>query len=212
MTPTLSSSRSRSRPTSGSSAVSISFAHNLVLLAPGLGVLRKFGTIAASPENAHQVLSSGAVLLVYPGGDIEVHRPSLRSVQGGFRRPTGFLAAGAGRKRATGAGRQRRRSGGAQALFLSRGEWLAKFLGLDRLARLKVLPISLALPWGVNVGDFLGHIPLPAKITVDVLEPIDLRAEYGEHPDLDVAYKDVVGRMQAALDDLAAERRLPVIG
>ena len=55
------------------------------------------------------------------------------------------------------------------ALFLSRGESLAQVLGLDRLFRLKVLPISLALPWGLNVGDMLGHIPLPAKITVEAL-------------------------------------------
>ena len=42
--------------------------------------------------------------------------------------------------------------------------------------RLKVLPISLALPWGLNVGDMLGHIPLPAKITIQVLDPIDVSA------------------------------------
>ena len=151
-------------------------AHNLVLLAPGLGVLRKFGTIAASPENAHQVLSSGAVLLVYPGGDIEVHRPSSDRFKVDFGGRKGFLQLALDENvplvPVVSVGGQE------TALFLSRGEWLAKFLGLDRLARLKVLPISLALPWGVNVGDFLGHIPLPAKITVDVLEPIDLRAEY----------------------------------
>ena len=45
--------------------------------------------------------------------------------------------------------------------------------------RLKVLPISLALPWGLNVGDMLGHIPLPAKITVEALAPIHLREEFG---------------------------------
>ena len=40
---------------------------------------------------------------------------------------------------------------------------------VDRLARLKVLPISIAIPWGLNVGDMLGHIPLPAKITIETL-------------------------------------------
>ena len=73
--------------------------------------------------------------------------------------------------------------------------------------RLKVLPISLALPWGLNVGDMLGHVPLPAKITIDVLEPIDLRAEFGEEPDLDEVYAEVLGRMQAALTALQAERQ-----
>ena len=37
-------------------------AHNLVLAMPGLGYLRKYGTVAASPENADKALSSGAAL------------------------------------------------------------------------------------------------------------------------------------------------------
>ena len=98
------------------------------------------------------------------------------------------------------------------ALFVSRGETLSKLLGLDRLLRLKVLPISIALPWGINVGDFLGHIPLPAKITVEALPPIRLREEFGAEPDVDEAYEHVVRVMQETLDALAAERRLPLIG
>lgn len=52
------------------------------------------------------------------------------------------------------------------ALFLTRGQRLAGLLRLDKVARLKSLPISLALPWGLNVGDLLGHIPLPTKIVI----------------------------------------------
>ena len=80
------------------------------------------------------------------------------------------------------------------ALFLSRGGWLARALGLDRLFRLKVLPISIAPPWGLNIGDFLGHIPLPAKITIEVLPPIDLREQFGDEPDLDEVYDHVIAR------------------
>ena len=98
------------------------------------------------------------------------------------------------------------------ALFLSRGETLSRLLGLDRLLRLKVLPISLAVPWGINIGDFLGHIPLPAKITVEALPPIRLRDEFGPEPDVDEAYEHVLRLMQETLDALAAERRLPIIG
>ncbi|MCW2546694.1 MAG: 1-acyl-sn-glycerol-3-phosphate acyltransferase [Mycobacterium sp.] len=185
-------------------------AHNLVLLAPGLGVLRKFGTIAANPDNAHRVLRSGAVLLVYPGGDYEVHRPSSQRHIVDFDGRKGFLQLAF--DEAVPLVPVVSVGGQETALFLSRGEWLARFLRLDRLARLKVLPISLALPWGLNFGDFLGHLPLPAKITIDVLEPIDVRATYGEKPDLDAAYADIMAKMQAALVALAAERRLPVIG
>ena len=93
------------------------------------------------------------------------------------------------------------------ALFLSRGEGLARVLGLDRMFRLKVLPISLSLPWVVNVGDMLGHIPLPAKITVEVLEPIDV----GEL-EVEEAYDIIIERMQRSLTALQADRRLPVLG
>jgi hypothetical protein len=98
------------------------------------------------------------------------------------------------------------------ALFLTRGEGLARLLALDRLFRLKVLPISLSLPWGLNVGDMLGHIPLPAKITVETLPPIHLKDEFGPDPDVDEIYDHVIRLMQETLDALAEERRLPVIG
>jgi hypothetical protein len=98
------------------------------------------------------------------------------------------------------------------ALFLSRGERLARLLGVDRMFRLKVLPISLALPWGLNVGDLLGHLPLPAKITVQVLPPIDLEESYGDDADVDAIYDDVIERMQDVLTALADERTLPLLG
>jgi 1-acyl-sn-glycerol-3-phosphate acyltransferase len=185
-------------------------AHNLVLAMPGLGRLRKYGTVAANPNNAEQALDSGAALLVYPGGDYEVHRPSWESAKVDFGGRKGFIRLALEKDvpivPIVSIGGQE------TALFLSRGERLAKLLRLDRTFRLKVLPISIAVPWGLNVGDMLGHFPLPAKITIQVLEPIDLRAEFGEHPDLGEVYNEVIGRMQACLDELAAERRLPVIG
>src|SRR5256885_7553353 len=66
-------------------------AHNLVLSMPGLGFLRKYGTVAASPENADTALASGAALLVYPGGDYEVHRPSWERHKVDFNRRKGFI-------------------------------------------------------------------------------------------------------------------------
>jgi len=185
-------------------------AHNLVLTMPGLGYLRKYGTVAASPENAEKALSSGAALLVYPGGDYEVHRPSWESGKVNFGGRKGFIRLALAKDvpivPVVSIGGQE------TALFLSRGEWLARLLRLDKIFRLKVLPISLALPWGLNVGDLLGHVPLPSKISVDVLPPIDLRKQFGRNPDVDEIYDEVIARMQTTLDALAAERRLPVIG
>jgi 1-acyl-sn-glycerol-3-phosphate acyltransferase len=180
-------------------------AHNLVLSMPGLGSLRKYGTVAATPENAQRALDVGAALLVYPGGDYEVHRPTWDSAKVDFGGRKGFIRLAQERKVplvpvvAIG--------GQETALFLSRGERLARLFGLDRMFRLKVLPISLALPWGLNIGDMLGHIPLPAKITIQVLEPIDVSGL-----DVDEAYELVTERMQTTLTGLAEERSLPVIG
>jgi hypothetical protein len=58
----------------------------------------------------------------------------------------------------------------------------------------------------------MGHIPLPAKITVETLPPIDLRDEFGPEPDLDEVYDHLLRVMQDTLDALAAERRLPILG
>ena len=185
-------------------------AHNLVLSMPGLGFLRKWGTVAASPENAEQALRSGAALLVYPGGDHEVHRPSWEGNTVNFAGRQGFIRLALEHDVpivpvvAIG--------GQETALFLSRGEGLSKFLGLDRLLRLKVLPISIAIPWGLNVGDMLGHIPLPAKITIEVLPAIHLRDQFGPRPDVDEVYDHVTQTMQETLDALASERRLPILG
>jgi len=96
--------------------------------------------------------------------------------------------------------------------LLTRGERAAHLLRLDGRFRLKVLPVSIALPWGVDIGDFFGHIALPAKITIQALEPIDLDEQFGVNPAVNTIYEAVTTLMQRTLDGLAAERRWPLIG
>jgi 1-acyl-sn-glycerol-3-phosphate acyltransferase len=186
-------------------------AHNLAIAWPIAGdLLRKSGTVSASHKNAERALASGAPVLVYPGGDWETHRPSWEGDKIDFAGRKGFirlaLEAGVPIVPVVSVGGQE------TALFLSRGAGLAKTLRLDKLFRLKVLPVSLALPWGLNIGDFASHIPLPAKITIEVLPPIDVKKEFGPDPDLDEVYDHITGQMQDALSALSAERRFPVIG
>jgi 1-acyl-sn-glycerol-3-phosphate acyltransferase len=187
-------------------------AHNLVMALPQARLfnLRKYGTVAASRENSHKALESGAALLVYPGGDYEVHRPSWESAKVDFGGRKGWIRLAL--EKDVPVVPVVSLGGQETALFLSRGEQLAKLLRLDKLFRLKVLPISLAIPWGLNIGDMLGHWPLPAKMRIKALRPIDLRKEFGPKPDEDVIYEQVLGRMQAALDSMDAERLVPVIG
>ena len=101
-------------------------------------------------------------------------------------------------------------------MVLARGERLAKWLGLDRLFRIKVMPLVLGPPFGVVPGG-IPTWPLPAKITVELLEPIDWSTRYGPEAAEDDAvvrkcYDELTGAMQAALDRLASERRFPIVG
>jgi 1-acyl-sn-glycerol-3-phosphate acyltransferase len=184
-------------------------AHNGVLVSPAGRLVRPYGTVAADPRNAELALSSGAAVLDYPGGDHEVFRPSWQSGKIDFGGRKGFIRLALRMNVPI----QPIVSIGSQetALFLTRGERLAKLTGLDKLLRLKTVPIMFGLPFGLMPGVF-GHIPLPAKITIQVMPKIDLRERYGDDPNVEEIYDDVIRCMQDVLDSLSEERRLPVIG
>jgi 1-acyl-sn-glycerol-3-phosphate acyltransferase len=184
-------------------------AHRMVLNSPVGPLLRRFGTVEADADNAELALDAGAIVSVWPGGDYEVYRPSWESARVDMGGRKGFLKLALSKDvpivpMVTLGGQE-------TALFLSRGEWLAKLLRVDTSMRLKTLPIMLSLPFGLQVGP-LPHVPLPAKVSMRLLEPINLRERYGEDPDLDEVYADLTASMQEVLTDLQRRRRLPVIG
>ena len=185
-------------------------AHDVAARLPILGLIRRYGVLAASHENARKAFALGAPVLVYPGGDYETFRPSWHSDRIEFGGRKGFvrlaLEEGVPIVPVVSVGGQE------TALFVTRGQRAARLLGLDRLARIKVLPVSIGPPFGVNVLDLPGRLPLPAKITLEVLPPIDLRARFGDRADPDAVYEKVTAEMQDALDDLASERALPILG
>lgn len=89
-------------------------------------------------------------------------------------------------------------------------------LGIDRMFRIKVMPLVLGPPFGLVPGG-IPTWPLPAKITVELGGPIDWSTRYGpEAADDDLVvracYEELTGVMQSTLDRLAGERRFPVIG
>jgi 1-acyl-sn-glycerol-3-phosphate acyltransferase len=181
-------------------------AHDLAARNPLLATLRKYGTLAASHENAQRAFERDAPLLVYPGGDYETFRPTWRGGEVDFGGRKGFIRLaieqGVPIVPVVAVGGQE------TALFVTRGQRAARLLQLDRLARVKVLPVSLGPPFGINLLDLPGRLPLPAKITLEVLPPIDVPAD-ADHDDV---YEHVTGEMQTTLDDLAAERTLPLVG
>ena len=186
-------------------------AHDLVFAVPGIrALLQPYGTVPASPKNMREALERGAALLVYPGGDHESYRASWRSSEIDFAGRKGFVrlaleldvpvvpvvAIG----------------GQETALFLGQGQRVAQALRLDKRLRLKVAPVQVGPPFGFTFLDAPLRVPLPAKITVEVLPPLDLRAELGGDADPDQGYDLVTGRMQDKLNELAEERTFPVIG
>jgi 1-acyl-sn-glycerol-3-phosphate acyltransferase len=186
-------------------------AHDLVFKVPGLRALvERYGTIPASPDNMARALRRNAALLVYPGGDHETFRPSWQSDRIDFANRTGFVKLALEHQVpivpvvAIG--------GQETALFLGRGRRIARALRLDRRFRLKVLPPVVGPPFGLNIMDLPGRFPLPAKISIRVGKPIDLRDRLGSRVDVDQGYRLVTSTMQRTLTRLANQRSLPVLG
>lgn len=183
--------------------------HDIIFTGPTGDFFRKTGFIGANHENADEALRSGGVVIVFPGGDFDVYRPTLSEDRIDFGGRTGYVRA------AINAGVPIVPSvsiGGQQAqFFLSRGEWMAKALRLDKLLRVKILPISFGFPFGLSAV-LPVNLPLPTKIVTQVLPAIDIAATFGEDPDVDEVDAHVRHVMQTAMDELAKERKLPVLG
>jgi 1-acyl-sn-glycerol-3-phosphate acyltransferase len=183
--------------------------HDILFAGPTGDVFRRTGFIPANHDNADDALRSGGVVVVFPGGDYDVYRPSSAANTIDFGGRTGYVRA------ALNAGVPIVPSvsigGQENQLFITRGERLAKATRLDKLLRVKILPVSVGFPFGLSAVLPI-NVPLPTKIVTQVLPPIDVVGRFGE--DADVHEVDAYVRlvMQRALDALASERRLPVIG
>jgi 1-acyl-sn-glycerol-3-phosphate acyltransferase len=184
-------------------------AHDIAARLPATG-LSRWGTVAASHENARKAFDKGAPVLVYPGGDYETFRPSWHSDRVEFAGRKGFiklaLERGVPMVPVVAIGGQE------TALFATRGERAAEVTGWAKLTRIKVLPVAFAPPFGATVLDLPVRIPLPSKITIEVKPPIDLRERFGPEPEYERVYEEITGEMQGTLSELQRERTLPVVG
>lgn len=183
--------------------------HEIVTSMPIVGkVARKLGVVTAGHETAADIFARDGSVLVYPGGDVEALRPWRERHRIQFDGRKGFLklAHANGVKIVPVVA-----TGGHNTFFVfNDGRRLAQLLRLDKMMRVKTVPITFSLPWGVIPGDFF-HIPFPAKIRMRVLEPIDLQARFGDTPDWEQAYDYVTSRMQAGLSGLASKSVVPLI-
>lgn len=186
--------------------------HDLLFAGPANGLLNALGIIRANRENAADALAADAVVLVFPGGDYDVYRPTRCEKLIGFAGRTGYVTS------AIEAGVPIIPTvfiGGQESqLFLSRGRWLARGLRLARferwLGRTDILPITFGFPFGLSIL-LPVNMPLPTKIIGQVVPPIDL-SEFGSPPDVDRIDAHIRAVMQHALTRLARNRELPVVG
>ena len=123
-------------------------AHNLVLSMPGLGFLRKYGTVAASPSERRQGADSRRRAARLPGRGLRGAPAQLGAREGRLRRAQGLHPARAGEGRADRAGGLGRRPGDGAVPQPRRVAGQAA--GPRPMFRLKVLPISLAHPVGTQ--------------------------------------------------------------
>jgi 1-acyl-sn-glycerol-3-phosphate acyltransferase len=196
----------------GIDAPAFGLGYDLLFAIPGVeSVLRRFGALPAGGPAAEEALAADAALLVYPGGDWEACRPWTERNRVDLHGRMGFV-------------RLALRTGvpvvpvvahGAHhsVIVLTRGERIARALGLDRV-RVKVMPFLAGVPFGV-APVVLPPLPLPTKVTVDFLDPLDWSGDgpaAADDADLVRArYDEMTDVLQAGLDALAADRPHPLL-
>jgi 1-acyl-sn-glycerol-3-phosphate acyltransferase len=193
-------------------------AHDVLMAAPGLGdYFRAVGVIAANRKSVGAALARGEDVAVWPGGEVDAMRSWWKrdvAVLGGR---TGFV-------------KQAIRSGvpilpvatvgGHDTVFvISEGKWLAnaldKVTGLKKTLRGANLPIIAGFPFPIAIEVLPAHVPLPAKIRTELLDPIEVDDD-PERADDDAYVQKIYDRVrsdiQAGMHRLAAQRKLPVLG
>jgi len=188
--------------------------HDAMLAMPGLRTfLVRTGCVRASHRTADEVFERGRKVAVFPGGNLEAFRTYHDRHRIRFGGRKGFL-------------RLALRNqvpivpfvivGGHESfVILHDGQELARLFRLKKLLRSDTCPIFLGLPWGVGVGPIF-HLHLPTKSTVRFLDPIELNGYGPDDQDDDEVlrelYDKVTGSMQRAMQEIAAQRRFPVLG
>jgi 1-acyl-sn-glycerol-3-phosphate acyltransferase len=193
-------------------------AHDVLMAAPGLGdYFRQAGVIPASRPGVTAALSAGCDVIIWPGGDVDAMRNWRKRDQAVIGGRKGFV-------------RQAIRSGvpivpvasvgGHDTVFvLSEGQWIAN--GLDRISGLKQklrgtrLPIVLGMPFGLTIETIPTHLPLPAKIRTELLEPIHVDKDperVNDRQYVNSIYLEVEAAIQGGMDRLAKQRRFPIFG
>lgn len=190
-------------------------AHDVLMSSPGLGTyFRRMGTISPSRENIAASFSKGDDVILWPGGEVDAFRSWDKRDQAILGGRKGFIRLAIREQvpivpLAT--------VGGHDTLFvLSEGRGIAKALGLKKRMRSDVAPITFSVPFGVTLHlTPFQHIPLPAKIRTEFLEPVYMDTDRDRENDNEYVagmYDEIESQIQAGMDRLAKKRKFPIMG
>ncbi|MGH7895365.1 MAG: 1-acyl-sn-glycerol-3-phosphate acyltransferase [Candidatus Binatia bacterium] len=180
---------------------------------PAGNVFLKLGGIKACPQSAERVMRLRGGLLVYPGGELDCCRTFWDRNKIDLHGRTGFI------KLAFTYGAPILpfvNIGGHETLItLFSSRRLAHWSGLEWLMRVKTIPVSLGLPWGLFATPFVPFFPLPAKFVYRAAAPIRVEhdpARANDEASVRAVYRRLSEVMQDMLSDLARRRRFPILG
>jgi 1-acyl-sn-glycerol-3-phosphate acyltransferase len=188
-------------------------AHDALMAMPLLGAyFRRMGVLPAAPDSIASALAAGRDVALWPGGERDSLRPWTQRDEAVLAGRMGFV------KLAIRSGVPIvpiSTVGGPDSMpVLFTGRRLARWLALDRVARLKMFPIALQAPWGISPA-LLPEIPLPTKIRTAFQDPISLDRDPERASDekyVEAKYREVRDSIQGGMDALARRRRLPLFG
>lgn len=196
-------------------------AHDVLMATPGLGdYFRQAGVIPASREGVSAALGAGCDVIIWPGGEVDAMRSWRRRDEAVLGGRMGFVRT-AIRSRVpivpvASVG------GHDTAFILSEGHSIANALehisalkGLKEKLRGSQLTIVLGIPFGVMIETIPTHLPLPAKIRTELLDPIHVDHDperVNDHEYVTSIYHEVESAIQDAMNRLARRRRFPIFG
>lgn len=189
-------------------------AHDVLMAAPGLGdYFKAVGVIPASRAGVTAALEARHDVVVWPGGEQDAMRSWAKRDQAVLANRKGFV-------------RQAMRSGvpivpvatvgGHDTVFvLSEGRFIAKWTGLGKKLRGATIPIIAGFPFPIAIEILPAHLPLPAKIRTEFLDPIEVDHDPERVNDkeyVDKIFGEVQSAIQGGMDRLAKRRSFPIFG
>lgn len=170
------------------------------------------GVLPTAPDSITAALAAGRDVALWPGGERDSLRPWTQRDEAVLAGRTGFI------RLAISSGVPivpvSTVAGPDSMPVLATGRRIARGLQLDRVARLKMFPIALQLPWGISPA-LLPEVSLPTKIRTAFQPPIELDSDpdrAGDDAYVEDTYDEVTDAIQRGMDARARPRRLPLFG